>query len=149
MGQLGVTAIAPERDTRVMVRFIEAVVEDADAVGGKLSLGLAVNGEHVQWPQDGPLDVSDGKTLDIEERFELRLGPNQPLTVTVAGSGVSEESGGVVCERWLGLDSWGRGEHAYRSRIPSSLPSSDAHWSEGAYTIRFLIETDRLEDDQP
>jgi hypothetical protein len=148
MGQLGVTAIVPERDTRVLVRFIEAVVENADAVGGKLSLGLAVNGQHVQWPQDGPLDVSDGKTFDIEERFELRLGPNQPLTVTVAGSGASEESGGVVCERWLGLDGWGRGEHAYRSRIPSSLPSGDDQWSDGAYTIRFLIETDRLEDDQ-
>jgi hypothetical protein len=149
MGQFGVTAIAPERDTRVMVRFIEATVEDADAVGGKLSLGLAVNGQHVQWPQDGPVDVSDGKTFDIEERFELRLAPNQPITVTVAGAGASAESGGVVCERWLGLDNWGRGEHAYRSRIPSSLPICDGHWSEGAYTINFLIETDRLEDDQP
>jgi hypothetical protein len=148
--RLGVTAIAPERRARVVVRFTHATVEDADAVGGKLSLGLAVNGQHVQWPLDGAMEVTDGKTFDIEERFQLRLAPNQPLTVTVAGAGASAESGGVVCERWLGLDHWGRGEHSYRSRIPSVLPAGpDGQWAEGAYTINFLIETTRLEDDQP
>jgi hypothetical protein len=149
IGQLGVTAIAPERDTRVVVRFTHATVEDADAVGGCLSLGLAVNGQHVHWPPDGALEVSDGKIFDIEERFELRLAPDQPLTVTVAGAGASAESGGVVCERWLGLDNWGRGEHSYRSRMPSLLPPGpEEQWAEGAYTIDFLIETTRLEDDQ-
>jgi hypothetical protein len=147
IGQLGVTAIAPERDTRVVVRFTHATVEDADAVGGRLSLGLAVNGQHVQWPPDGALEVSDGKIFDIEERFELRLAPNQPLTVTVAGAGA--KSGGVVCERWLGLDNWGRGEHSYRSRMPSVLPPGpEEQWAEGTYTINFLIETTRLEDDR-
>jgi hypothetical protein len=149
LGQLGVTAIAPERDTKVVVRFTHATVEDADALGGRLSLGLAVNGRHVQWPPDSPLEVSDGKTFDIEERFELALSPNKPLTVTVAGAGANAESGGVVCERWLGLDNWGRGEHSYRSRIPSMLPAGpEDRWTEGAYTINFLIETSRLEDHQ-
>src|SRR6266545_3379098 len=149
LGQLGVTAIAPERDTKVVVRFTHATVEDADALGGRLSLGLAVNGQHVQWPPDSPLEVSDGKTFDIEERFELALSPNKPLTVTVAGAGANAESGGVVCERWLGLDNWGRGEHSYRSRIPSMLPAGpEDRWTEGAYTINFLIETSRLEDHQ-
>jgi hypothetical protein len=150
IGQLGVTAIAPERGTRVVVRFTHATVEDADAVGGRLSLGLAVNGRSIQWPPDGELEVSDGKTFDIEERFELLLAPNQPLTVTVAGAGPTGESGGVVCERWLGLDHWGRGDHSYRGRIPSALPAGpDGQWAEGAYIINFLIETTRLEDDQP
>jgi hypothetical protein len=154
IGRLGVTAIAPERRTRVVVRFTHATVEDADAVGGRLSLGLAVNGQHVQWPPDGAMEVTDGKTFDIEERFELRLAPNEPLTVTVAGAGAGSESAGVVCERWLGLDDWGRGEHSYRSRIPSVPPAGpDGQppfhaWTEGAYTINFLIETNRLEDDQ-
>jgi hypothetical protein len=154
IGRLGVTAIAPERRTRVVVRFTHATVEDADAVGGRLSLGLAVNGQHVQWPPDGAMEVTDGKTFDIEERFELRLAPNEPLTVTVAGAGAGSESAGVVCERWLGLDDWGRGEHSYRSRIPSVPPAGpDGQppcrvWTEGAYTINFLIETTRLEDDQ-
>jgi hypothetical protein len=147
IGQLGVTAIAPERDTRVVVRFTHATIEDADALGGRLSLGLAVNGQSIQWPPDGALEVSDGKTFDIEERFELLLGPNQPLTVTVAGAGDGDEPGGVVCERWLGLDKWGGGEHSYRSRIPAALHGGPVgQWSEGAYTINFLIETANLED---
>jgi hypothetical protein len=150
IGQLGVTAIAPERRSRVVVRFTHATVEDADAVGGRLSLGLAVNGQHVQWPLDGAMEVTDGKTFDIEERFELRLAPNQPLTVTVAGSGADAESAGVVCERWLGLEDWGRGEHSYRSRIPPAPPAGpQGQWTEGAYTINFLIETTTPEDDQP
>jgi hypothetical protein len=149
IGKLGVTAIAPERDTRVVVRFTHATVEDADAVGGRLSLALAVNGRHIQWPPEGAIEVSDGKTFDIEERFELRLPPSQPLTVTVAGAGASAESAGVVCERWLGLDRFGRGEHSYRSRIPSGLPADpEEQWAEGAYVINFLIETTTLEDDQ-
>src|SRR6266540_3610545 len=134
---------------KAVVSFTHATVEDADALGGRLSLGLAVNGQHVQWPPDSPLEVSDGKTFDIEERFELALSPNKPLTVTVAGAGANAESGGVVCERWLGLDNWGRGEHSYRSRIPSMLPAGpEDRWTEGAYTINFLIETSRLEDHQ-
>jgi hypothetical protein len=146
VGQPGVTAVAPRRDTRVVVRFTHATIEDADAVGGRLSLGLAVNGQSVQWPPDGAIEVSDGKTFDIEERFELLLAPDRPLTVTVAGAGASQESGGVVCERWLGLDDWGRGEHSYRSRIPLALPGGPAgQWSEGAYTINFLIETTRTQ----
>jgi hypothetical protein len=146
VGQLGVTAVAPRLDTRVVVRFTHVTVEDADAVGDRLSLGLAVNGQSVQWPPDGAIEVSDGKTFDIEERFELLLAPDRPLTVTVAGAGASQESGGVVCERWLGLDDWGRGEHSYRSRIPLALPGGPAgQWSEGAYTINFLIETTRTQ----
>jgi hypothetical protein len=151
ISQLGVTAIAPERDTRVVVRFTHLTVEDAGAVGGKLSLGLAVNGHSMQWPPDGVVEVEDGKTFDVEERFELMLKPNQPLSVTVAGAGSAGESGGVICERWLGLDDWGRGDHTYRSRMPTPVTSGPggAAWAEGAYTINFLIETASPEPDAP
>src|SRR6266536_2346071 len=154
ISQLGVTAVAPPQPTRVVVTFTHATVEDADAVGGRLSLGMAVNGRSVQWPQDGVLEVGDGKTFDVDERFELVLGPSEPLTVTVAGAGSAGEPGGVVCERWLGLDDWGRGVHTYRSRVPS--PATDAEGAsteggpaegaptEGAYTINFVIETTTL-----
>jgi hypothetical protein len=151
ISQLGVTAIAPERDTRVVVRFTHLTVEDAAVVGGRLSLGLAVNGRSVQWPPDGVVEVEDGKTFDVEECFELMLKPNQPLSVTVAGAGSDGESGGVICERWLGLDDWGRGDHTYRSRMPMPVTGGPAgvEWAEGAYTINFLIETANPEPDAP
>jgi hypothetical protein len=151
ISQLGVTAIAPERDMRVVVRFSHLTVEDAAAVNGKLSLGLAVNGRSVQWPADGVVEVEDGKTFDVEERFELLLKPNQPLSVTVAGAGSDGEPGGVICERWLGLDDWGSGEHSYRSRMPMPVTSGadGGEWAEGAYTINFLIETANPAPDAP
>jgi hypothetical protein len=151
ISQLGVTAIAPERDTRVVVRFTHVTVEDAGVVNGKLSLGLAVNGCSAQWPSEGLVEVEDGKTFDVEERFELLLKPNQPLSVTVAGAGSDGEPGGVVCERWLGLDDWGAGEHSYRSRMPGPAGTGreGARWADGAYTINFLIETANPEQDAP
>jgi hypothetical protein len=134
-----------------VVRFSHLTVEDASAVNGKLSLGLAVNGRSVQWPADGVVEVEDGKTFDVEERFELLLKPNQPLSVTVAGAGSDGEPGGVICERWLGLDDWGSGEHSYRSRMPMPVTSGadGGEWAEGAYTINFLIETANPEPDAP
>jgi hypothetical protein len=151
ISQLGVTAIAPEQDTRVVVRFTQVTVEDAGVVNGKLSLGLAVNGRSAQWPSEGVVGVEDGKSFDVDERFELLLKPNEPLSVTVAGAGSDGEPGGVICERWLGLDDWGGGEHSYRSRmpVPAAISRDAAGWADGAYTIGFLIETANPEQDAP
>ncbi len=142
--QIGVTAIAPPRRTQVVVTFTYVTVEDAGALDGRLSLGLAVGGRSRQWPEVGAMEVEDGKTFDVDERFELVLEPNEPLTVTVAGAGASGESAGVVCERWLGLDGWGAGVHSYRSRTPVRDAPNGAGWAEGAYTINFLIEATDL-----
>jgi hypothetical protein len=148
--QVGVTAVAPPRPARVTVTFTYVTVEDADALAGRLSLGLAVNGQSSQWPEVGAMEVGDGKTFDVGERFELVLEPHEPLTVTVAGAGAGGESGGVVCERWLGLDGWGAGVHGYRSRTPLRDAPSGTSWAEGAYTVNFLIETTELaEEDRP
>ena len=142
--QVGVTAIAPPRRTRVVVTFAAVTVEDADGLDGRLSLGLAVGGRSRQWPEVGAIEVEDGKTFEVGEYFEQVLEPNEPLTVTVAGAGAGGESAGVVCERWLGLDGWGAGAHSYRSRTPVRDAPNGAGWVEGAYTIDFVIEATPL-----
>jgi len=139
-GRVGVTAVAPQQRTRVVVTFTHVTIEDAEALSGRLSLGLAVNGRSSQWPEVGAIEVEDGKSFDVDERFELVLEPNEPLTVTVAGAGAGGEAGGVVCERWLGLDGWGAGAHGYRSRVPLRDAPAGASWAEGVYTVNFLIE---------
>ena len=143
----GVTVVAPPRRTRVVVTFTHVTVEDADALDGRLSLGLGVGGRSSQWPEVGAMEVEDGKTFDVDGRFELVLEPHEPLTVTVAGAGAGGESGGVVCERWLGLDGWGSGAHTYRSRTPVRDAPAGATWAEGAYSINFLIEAIPIEEE--
>ena len=53
---------------------------------------------------------------------------------------------GVVRESFLGLDDWGAGEHAHRSRqLPPGpgRPGPDA--GDGPWTIEFAIEVTPLE----
>ena len=145
--RVGVTAVPPPQRSRVVVTFTHVTVEDADALAGRLSLGLAVGDRSGQWPEVGAIEVEDGKTFDVDERFELVLEPNEPLTVTVAGAGTGGESGGVVCERWLGLNGWGCGVHTFQSRIPVHDIAPGTGWVKGAYTINFLIEATVLAEE--
>jgi DNA-binding PadR family transcriptional regulator len=69
------------------VTFTDVTVEDADALAGRLSLGLAAGDRSRQWPEAGAMEVEDGKTFDLDERLELVLEPDEPLTVTVAAAG--------------------------------------------------------------
>jgi hypothetical protein len=138
--EVGVTVIPPLRRTRVTVTFRRVIVEDAGALGGRLALRLAVGDQAASWPEDGPADVGDGKVFDLDRRFDLLLNPSSVLTVAAAGAPDDDRPGGVVCERYLGLDGWGAGDHSYRSRL-----ATEAEAAPGPWTIDFVIEATPLD----
>jgi hypothetical protein len=104
--EVGVTVIPPPRRARVTVTFAAVTVEDADALGGGLALRLAVGDQAARWPEEGAVDVLDGKRFQLDQRFDLVLNPSSVLTVTVAGEDVDGSPAGLVREPYLGLDDW-------------------------------------------
>ena len=67
--EVGVTVIPPPHRARVTVTFSGVVVEDADALGGRLALRLAVGDQATRWPEEGAADVQDGKRFELDQRF--------------------------------------------------------------------------------
>src|SRR5512133_1453254 len=51
--EVGVTVIPPPRRARVSVTFAAVTVEDAEALGGRLALRLAVGDQAARWPVEG------------------------------------------------------------------------------------------------
>jgi hypothetical protein len=149
--EVGVTVVPPPRRTRVTVTFTRVTVEDADALGGRLALRLAVGDQAAHWPEEAAVDVEDGKRFDLDRRFDLVLNPSSVLLVAVTGTAADGTPAGVVREPYLGLDDWGAGEHTYRSRLagPGSAsqdperPGPDA--VEGPWTVEFAIEVTPLD----
>jgi hypothetical protein len=144
--EVGVTVIPPPRRARVTVTFGAVTVEDADVLGGLLTLRLAIGDQAVRWPEEGMADVQDGKRFELDQRFDLVLSPSSVLSVSATGSDASGAPAGVVRESYLGLDDWGAGEYAYRSRqLPPGpeRPGPDA--GDGPWTIEFAIEVTPLE----
>jgi len=144
--EVGVTVIPPPRRARVTVTFSAVTVEDADTLGGLLTLRLAIGDQAVRWPEEGMADVQDGKRFELDQRFDLVLNPSSVLSVSATGSDASGAPAGVVRESYLGLDDWGAGEHAYRSRqLPPGpgRPGPDA--GDGPWTIEFAVEVTPLE----
>jgi hypothetical protein len=144
--EVGVTVIPPPRRARVTVTFTAVTVEDAEALGGRLALRLAVGDQAVRWPEERAADVQDGKRFELDQRFDLVLNPSSALTVAVAGEDAGGAPAGVVCEPYLGLDDWGAGEHVYRSRpAPTGpgRPGPDA--GDGPWTVGYAIEVTPLE----
>jgi hypothetical protein len=91
-------------------------------------------------------DVQDGKRFELDQRFDLVLNPSSVLSVSATGSDASGAPAGVVREPYLGLDDWGAGEHAYRSRQVQpgrERPGPDA--GDGPWTIEFAVEVTPLE----
>jgi hypothetical protein len=70
--EVGVTVIPPPRRARVTVTFTAVTVEDAEAVGGRLALRLAVGDQAARWPEEGAADVQDGKRFELDQRFDWR-----------------------------------------------------------------------------
>jgi hypothetical protein len=124
--EVGVTVIPPPRRARVTVTFAAVTVEDAEALGGRLALRLAVGDQAARWPQEGAVDVQDGKRFELDQRFDLVLNPSSVLAVTVAGEDADGSPAGRVGEPYLGLDDWGAGDHAYRSRPTPPAPNARA-----------------------
>jgi hypothetical protein len=151
--EVGVTVIPPPRRTRVTVTFAGVVVEDADALGGRLALHLAVGDQAARWPDEGAVDVEDGKRFELDRRFDLVLNPSSVLLVAVRGEDAAGGPAGVVREPYLGLDDWGAGEHVYRSRLgapgsadqrpASERPGPDA--GPGPWTVELTIEATPLD----
>ena len=144
--EVGVTVIPPPRRARITVTFTAVTVEDAEALGGRLALRLAVGDQAVRWPEERAADVQDGKRFELDQRFDLVLNPSSALTVSVAGEDAGGDPAGMVCEPYLGLDDWGAGEHAYRSRpAPAGpgRPGPDA--GDGPWTVEYAIEVTQLE----
>ena len=144
--EVGVTVIPPPHRARVTVTFTAVTVEDAEALGGRLALRLAVGDQAVRWPEERAADVQDGKRFELDQRFDLVLNPSSALTVSVAGEDAGGDPAGMVCEPYLGLDDWGAGEHAYRSRpAPAGpgRPGPDA--GDGPWTVEYAIEVTPLE----
>jgi hypothetical protein len=125
--------IPPPRRSRVTVTFSGVTVEDADALGGRLALRLAVGDQAARWPEEGTADVQDGKRFELDQRFDLVLNPNAVLEVAVTGEAAGGSPAGVVRAPYLGLDDWGAGEHTYRSR-----PRPDG--GDGPWTVELAIE---------
>jgi hypothetical protein len=144
--EVGVTVIPPPRRTRVTVTFTRITVEDADALDARLALRLAVGDQAVRWPEEGAVDVEDGKRFELDRRFDLVLNPSSVLLVAVTGEDGDGAPAGVVREPYLGLDDWGAGEHGYRSRLgdpDAERPGPDAE--PGPWTIEFAVEATPLD----
>jgi hypothetical protein len=145
--EVGVTVIPPPQRTRVTVTFARVTVEDAGALGGRLALCLAVGDQTARWPEEGAVDVEDGKVFHLDQRFDLVLNEGSVLSVAANGQDAAGVPAGVVRECYLGLDRWGAGEHAYRSRLRApgdpERPGPDA--DPGPFTIDFTIEATVLE----
>ena len=91
-------------------------------------------------------DVQDGKRFELDQRFDLVLNPSSVLSVSATGSDAAGAQAGVVRESYLGLDDWGAGEHAYRSRLAPpgpERPGPDA--GEGPWTIEYAVEVTPLD----
>jgi hypothetical protein len=144
--EVGITVIPPPRRARVTVTFAAVTVEDADALGGRLALRLAVGDQAVRWPEEGAADVQDGKRFELDQRFDLVLNPRSVLAVSVAGTDAGGAPAGVVAEPYLGLDDWGAGEHSYRSRPAPADPGRPAPAAgDGPWSIDYAIEVTSLE----
>ena len=144
--EVGVTVVPPPRRARVTVTFTAATVDDADALDGRLCLHLAVGDQAVRWPEEGSVDVEDGKRFELDRRFDLVLNPSAVLVVAATGEDAEGATAGVVRERYLGLDDWGAGEHADRSRAAGDGPERPGpHAGDGPWTIEFAIEVTPLE----
>jgi hypothetical protein len=50
--EVGVTVIPPPHRARVTVTFAAVTVEDAEALGGRLALRLAVGDQAARWPEE-------------------------------------------------------------------------------------------------
>jgi len=136
--EVGVTVIPPPRRSRVTVTFRGVTVEDADALGGRLALRLAVGDQAARWPEEGAADVQDGKRFDLDQRFDLVLNPGSPLALAIDGEAADGSPAGEVRAPYLGLDDWGAGEHTYRSRL-----GPDA--GDGPWTVELAIEVTPLD----
>ena len=136
--EVGVTVIPPPRRSRVTVTFRAVTVEDADALGGRLALRLAVGDQAARWPEEGAADVQDGKRFDLDQRFDLVLNPSSPLALAIDGEAADGSPAGEVRAPYLGLDDWGAGEHTYRSRL-----GPDA--GDGPWTVELAIEVTPLD----
>jgi hypothetical protein len=145
--QVGVTVVPRLHRTLVTVAFTEVTVEDADALGGRLQLRLAVGDLVARWPEVGLAEVEQGKALEVGCRFELEVEPDAVVELSVAGSGDQGRPAGVVREPYFALVDWGSGAHAYRSRVPDGpdpdLPGPRA--APGAYTIAFRVDATPLD----
>jgi len=142
---VSVTVTPAARPHRARVIVTHVTVDDAAGLGGRLTLHLDVNGQAVRWPQAGSARVEDGKTLDVDARFDVVLEGTSVLAVSVTGAGDGGEPGGVVKERWPSTVEWGAGVHAYRSRLPAGgqrdlAPHAGRHPEPGRYTVNFLVE---------
>jgi hypothetical protein len=144
--EVGVTVIPPPRRARVTVTFAAVTVEDAEALGGRLALRLAVGDQAARWPEEGAADVGDGKRFELDQRFDLVLNPSSVLAVAVAGEDGQGAPAGLVREPYLGLDDWGAGEHAYRSRPDPPGPERPGpEAGDGPWTVEFTIEVTPLD----
>ncbi len=143
--RVSVTVTPPARQHRARVIVTHVTVDDATGLCGRLTLHLDVNGQATRWPPVGSARVEDGKTLDVDARFDVALEATTVLAVTVTGTGDGGEPGGVVKERWPSTVEWGAGVHAYRSRLPAGeqrdlAPHAGRHPEPGRYTVNFLVE---------
>jgi len=143
--RVSVTVTPPVRSHAVRVIFTHVTVNAQTGLGGRLALCFDVNGHPARWPQVGSVEVEDGKTFDLDVRFELMLEEASVLAVAVAGTGDGGESGGTVKERWPSTVEWGAGVHAYRSRLPAGeaadlAPQAPSHGEPGCFTVNFLVE---------
>jgi len=144
--EVGITVIPPPRRARVTVTFTAVTVEDAETLGGRLALRLAVSDQAARWPEEGAVDVQDGKRFELDQRFDLVLNPSSVLAVTVAGEDAGGAPAGLMREPYLGLDDWGAGKHAYRSRPDPPGPERPGpEAGDGPWTIEFAIEVTPLD----
>jgi hypothetical protein len=66
--------------------------------------------------------------------------------VEATGEDAGGSPAGLVCEPYLGLDDWGAGEHAYRSRpdpATAERPGPDA--GDGSWSVEYGVEVTPLE----
>jgi hypothetical protein len=134
--EVGVTVIPPPRRSRVTVTFRGVTIEDADALGGRLALCLAVGDQAARWPEEGATDVQDGKRFELDRRFDLVLNPSSVLALAITGEAADASPAGEVRAPYLGLDDWGAGEHTYRSRSGTA---------DGPWTVELAVEVTQLD----
>jgi len=101
-----------------------------------VALNILVNGKAARWPRTGTKVAADGKRYALRQTFNVTMGRNHLLSVSVEPAGGQEravfaqagEAAGSLLVQYGAAESWGKGKHKERSVGPA-----------GGYTVEFTV----------
>ena len=116
----GSTLAADSVDVTVTFNSVR-IIDDCDTVLtglGEFWLDLAVNDQHLRWPESGTNEVDSGQSYAIGQSITRRVTDGERLDITGAGFEVDEfqtESMGSIRVSHTASDGWGAGNDSQTS----------------------------------